>query len=93
MGEKVEYNWGYNPLHYNVPEGSYSLDPSDPYKRINELKALIDTIHHNGIRVILDVVYNHVYERETSSFEKIVPGYFFRHDELWDAFQRNRGRK
>ena len=81
LGQKVEYNWGYNPLHYNVPDGSYSLDPSDPYKRINELKALVDTIHQNGIRVILDVVYNHVYERETSSFEKIVPGYFFRHDD------------
>jgi pullulanase len=80
LGEKIEYNWGYNPLHYNVPEGSYSLDPSDPYKRINELKALIDSIHQQGIRIILDVVYNHVYERETSSFEKIVPGYFFRHD-------------
>ena len=81
LGQKVEYNWGYNPLHYNVPDGSYSMDPSDPYKRINELKALVDTIHQNGMRVILDVVYNHVYERETSSFEKTVPGYFFRHDE------------
>ena len=43
LGQKVEYNWGYNPLHYNVPEGSYSIDPSHPYKRINELKALVDT--------------------------------------------------
>lgn len=80
LGEKSDYNWGYNPLHYNVPDGSYSLDPHDPYKRIKELKSLIYTIHQNGIRVILDVVYNHVYERETSSFEKIVPGYYFRHD-------------
>ena len=68
-------------------------DPTDPYKRINELKRLIDTIHQNGIRVILDVVYNHVYERETSSFEKIVPGYFFRHDESWNAFEWNWGRE
>jgi pullulanase len=75
-----EYNWGYNPLHFNVPEGSYSSDPTDPYKRINELKGLIDTIHQKGIKVVLDVVYNHVYERESSSFEKIVPGYYFRHD-------------
>ena len=75
-----EYNWGYNPLHFNVPEGSYSSDPNDPYKRIHELKRLIDTIHQKGIRVVLDVVYNHVYERESSSFEKIVPGYYFRHD-------------
>ncbi|MDQ0272228.1 type I pullulanase [Cytobacillus purgationiresistens] len=76
-----QYNWGYNPLHYNVPEGSYSIDPSDPYSRIIELKAMIDTIHSEGIRVIMDVVYNHVFMRERSSFEKIVPGYFFRHDE------------
>ena len=75
-----EYNWGYNPLHYNVPEGSYSSDPNDPYKRIHELKRLIDYIQQKEIRVVLDVVYNHVYERETSSFEKIVPGYYFRHD-------------
>ncbi|WP_141433770.1 type I pullulanase [Bacillus sp. 03113] len=74
------YNWGYNPIHFNSPEGSYATDPTDPYVRINELKTLITTIHSIGIRVILDVVYNHVYVRETSSFEKIVPGYFFRHD-------------
>ncbi|MFB9987931.1 type I pullulanase [Bacillus benzoevorans] len=79
-GEKIEYNWGYNPIHFNVPDGSYSLDPRDPYKRIQELKILINSIHQNGLRVILDVVYNHVYVRETSSFEKIVPGYYFRHD-------------
>lgn len=80
ISPRKEYNWGYNPLHFNVPDGSYSTDPRDPYKRIHELKHLIDMIHHKGIRVILDVVYNHVYERETSSFEKIVPGYYFRHD-------------
>lgn len=75
-----EYNWGYNPLHFNVPDGSYSTDPGDPYARIIELKELISTVHSLGLRVITDVVYNHVYERESSSFEKIVPGYFFRHD-------------
>ncbi|WP_080844384.1 type I pullulanase [Cytobacillus gottheilii] len=75
-----EYNWGYNPLHFNVPDGSYSTDPGDPYTRIKELKELISTVHSLGLRVITDVVYNHVYERESSSFEKIVPGYFFRHD-------------
>lgn len=74
------YNWGYNPLHFNVPQGSYASNAATPYTRINELIELIDVIHQNGIRVILDVVYNHVYERETSSFEKIVPGYYFRHD-------------
>lgn len=77
-----DYNWGYNPLHFNVPEGSYSSNPSDPYARIIELKQLIDNIHSQGIRVIMDVVYNHVYIRETSSFEKVVPGYYFRHNEL-----------
>lgn len=81
-GEKREYNWGYNPIHFNVPDGSYSLDPSDPYKRIEELKIFIDRIHQSGLRVILDVVYNHVYIRETSSFEKIVPSYYFRYDQF-----------
>jgi len=76
------YNWGYNPLLFNVPEGSYSLDPTNPVARILELKELIQTVHENDLRVILDVVYNHVYIREESSFEKIVPGYFFRHDEF-----------
>ncbi|KON86692.1 pullulanase [Sporosarcina globispora] len=78
---KNEYNWGYNPLHFNVPEGSYSTDPLDPYSRIRELKAMIQAVHSQGLRVIMDVVYNHVYIREQSAFEKIVPGYFFRHNE------------
>lgn len=81
LGDKEDYNWGYNPLHYNVPEGSYATNPSDPYSRIIELKQLINAIHQSGMRVILDVVYNHVYKREDSPFEKIVPGYYFRHDE------------
>jgi pullulanase len=80
-GSKQEYNWGYNPLHFNAPEGSYASDPNDPYTRIHELKALINAIHEQDLRVIIDVVYNHVYIREQSSFEKIVPGYYFRHDE------------
>ncbi|PED06520.1 type I pullulanase [Bacillus pseudomycoides] len=77
----VTYNWGYNPLYYNVPTGVYASDPTDPYNRIKECKQLIEKFHEHGLRVILDVVYNHVYERETSSFEKLVPGYYFRHDE------------
>ncbi|CAH2717000.1 Pullulanase [Neobacillus rhizosphaerae] len=76
------YNWGYNPLHFNTPEGSFSTDPSNPYTRIIELKQLIDQIHHSGLRVIMDVVYNHVFIRENSSFEKVVPGYYFRHNEM-----------
>ncbi|CAG9622140.1 type I pullulanase [Sutcliffiella rhizosphaerae] len=75
------YNWGYNPLLFNVPEGSYATNPEDPYSRIIELKELINTFHQQNVRVILDVVYNHVFIREDSSFEKIVPGYFFRHDD------------
>ncbi|MGF2617453.1 type I pullulanase [Rossellomorea vietnamensis] len=75
------YNWGYNPLNFNAPEGSYSSRPQDPYSRINELKEVIHSLHSRGIRVIMDVVYNHVYIKEESSFEKIVPGYYFRYDE------------
>lgn len=82
LGSKKDYNWGYNPLHFNVPEGSYASNPNDPYVRINELKQLINNIQKQGLRVIMDVVYNHVYKRENSSFEKIVPGYFFRHDQF-----------
>ncbi len=74
------YNWGYNPSHFNVPEGSYSTNPTDPYARIKELKHLLQSIHEQGIRVIMDVVYNHVYKKEDSPFEKILPGYFFRYD-------------
>ncbi|MEH7414669.1 type I pullulanase [Neobacillus drentensis] len=77
-----QYNWGYNPLHFNTPEGSYSTDPFNPYSRIIELKKLIDQIHSIGLGVIMDVVFNHVYIREQSSFEKIVPGYYFRHNEI-----------
>ncbi|MCP8967498.1 type I pullulanase [Ectobacillus ponti] len=75
-----QYNWGYNPVHFNAPEGSYATEPNDPYARIRELKQLIAAFHRNGLRVIMDAVYNHVYIRETSSFEKLVPGYYFRHD-------------
>ncbi|WP_409251692.1 type I pullulanase [Bacillus sp. SCS-153A] len=80
LRDDSRYNWGYNPLYFNVPEGSYSSRPEDPYSRINELKSVINSLHERGMRVILDVVYNHVYIKEESSFEKIVPGYYFRHD-------------
>lgn len=75
------YNWGYNPLHYFAPEGSYSAAPENPYKRIIELKTLIQSLHKQNLRVIIDVVFNHVYSKENSSFEKLLPGYYFRHDE------------
>lgn len=76
-----QYNWGYDPLNYNVPEGSYSSDPSDGYVRIREMRAMIAALHNAGIRVIMDVVYNHVESAENSNFEALVPGYYFRTDE------------
>jgi len=77
---KKMYNWGYDPMQYNVPEGSFSTEPNDPYKRLNELKRMIDKLHKHGFRVSMDVVYNHVYEVNTFPFEKIIPGYAFRVD-------------
>ncbi|NLZ47951.1 MAG: type I pullulanase [Clostridiales bacterium] len=73
-----KYNWGYDPQNYNIPEGSYSTDPYNPTIRIRELKELIKTLHKHGLGVIMDVVYNHVFHHETSNFEKIFPGYYFR---------------
>ncbi len=75
------YNWGYDPGQYNVPEGSYSIDPEDPYQRINEMRKLVDDIHAAGLRVTMDVVFNHVYNHSHFPFEKIVPGYAYRYDE------------
>ena len=75
------YNWGYNPSQYNVPEGSYSSNPKDPYARINELKTLINNLHEKGLYVIMDVVYNHVYETKTHPFNAFVPKYYYRYDE------------
>ncbi|MCT8137287.1 type I pullulanase [Anaerobacillus sp. CMMVII] len=74
------YNWGYDTIHYNAVEGSYSLDPANPKARIMELKEVIQTYHQSGLRVIFDVVYNHVYIHEKSNLEKIVPGYYFRYN-------------
>ena len=74
------FNWGYDPLNYNVPEGSYSSDPNNPKARITELKSAIQSLHGQGIRVIMDVVYNHVFDAATFSQSKIVPGYWFRTD-------------
>jgi pullulanase len=73
-----QFNWGYDPLNFNVPEGSYSTKPADPLNRITELKQTIQYLHSRGIRVVMDVVYNHVFDAGSHSFEKLVPGYFFR---------------
>ena len=77
--ESKSYNWGYDPLNYNVPEGSYSTDPFDGKVRIKEFKEMIKSLHANGIRVIMDVVYNHTANLNTP-FNQIVPGYFYRHN-------------
>jgi pullulanase len=75
------YNWGYDPLQFNTPEGSYATKPNNPCSRVIELKQLISECHKNGLRVIMDAVYNHVYDMHQSSFEKIVPYYYFRRSE------------
>ena len=72
------YNWGYDPMQYNVPEGSFAVNPDDPFGRIEEARTMVTSFHKQGIRVIMDVVYNHMYDMEASSFEKVVPYYFFR---------------
>jgi pullulanase len=74
------FNWGYDPDNYNVPEGSYSSNPDDPYSRITELKKAIQSLHSQGLRVNMDVVFNHVSNPSSFSEELIVPGYFFRHE-------------
>ena len=77
--DKPQYNWGYDPLNYNVPDGSYSTNPYDGVTRIKELKQMIAAFHKNGLRVVMDVVYNHVADAGSSNFEQLVPGYYFRH--------------
>ena len=79
-GAGNQFNWGYDPKNYNVPEGSYSTDAADPKARIRELKEAILTMHNNGLRVNMDVVYNHVQDSTNFAFEKLVPGYWYRRD-------------
>lgn len=84
----AQYNWGYDPLNYNVVEGSYSTEPQDPVSRIIEFKTLVNTLHQAGFKVIMDVVYNHVYDLACSPLNQTVPGYYFRLREdgqLWDG--------
>ena len=73
-----QYNWGYDPQNYNAPEGSYSSDPSDGAVRIREFKQMVLALHRAGIRVVMDVVYNHTYRGGDSHFHQIVPGYYHR---------------
>lgn len=79
--QKAQYNWGYDPDNYNVPEGSYAVSPYDGAVRIQEMKQMVLALHSRGIGVIMDVVFNHTYRRDDSNLQKIVPGYYYRSDE------------
>lgn len=74
-----QYNWGYDPLNYNVPEGSYSYDANLPTRRIKEFKQMVQALHKAGIRVILDVVYNHTFDLKNSNFERTFPKAYYRY--------------
>ena len=76
--DEAQFNWGYDPQNYNVPEGSYSTDPENGEVRINEFKQMVQSLHQNGVRVVMDVVYNHTGATADSDFNKIVPGYYYR---------------
>ena len=73
-----QYNWGYDPVNYNVPEGGYSTDPYRPEVRVREFKQMVKALHDAGIKVILDVVYNHTFDIAGSNFQKMMPDYFYR---------------
>ena len=76
-GDGSQFNWGYDPVNYNVPEGSYSTDPADGAARIRECKEMVQALHENGMRVVMDVVYNHTYTAD-SWLERSAPGYYYR---------------
>ena len=73
-----QYNWGYDPVNYNVPEGGYSTNPYKPEVRIREFKQMVKALHDAGISIILDVVYNHTYDIEHSNFQRTYPNYYYR---------------
>ena len=77
-GSQGSYNWGYDPKNYNVPEGSYSMDPADPLSRIREFKQMVAALHRAGIRVVMDVVYNHTFDMAGCALGRVTPGYFYR---------------
>lgn len=79
--DEPQFNWGYDPQNYNVPEGSYSTNPSDGKVRVREFKQLVKAFHDAGIRVVMDVVYNHTGRSEDSHFQHLVPDYFYRFNE------------
>ncbi|MCD8204969.1 MAG: type I pullulanase [Coprobacillus sp.] len=75
------FNWGYNPVNYNVPEGAYSSDPYDGYVRVKELRELVEAYNKAGINIIMDVVYNHMYSANESNFDVLMPGYYYRYED------------
>ena len=79
--KKNRYNWGYDPVNYNAPEGGYSSDPSDPSARVREAKMMVQALHKAGIRVVMDVVYNHTYDVMGCALGRVVPQYFYRLNE------------
>ncbi len=79
--DENNFNWGYDPQHFNVPEGSYATDPYNGEVRITEFKEMVKALHENDIRVVMDVVYNHTGASSDSDFSKIVPGYYYRFNE------------
>lgn len=76
--EEPQFNWGYDPVNYNVPEGSYSTNPRDGRVRINEFKQMVQALHEQGLGVIMDVVYNHTFDKN-SNLNKVVPNYYYRY--------------
>lgn len=81
LNAEGSYNWGYDPVNYNVPEGGYSTNPADPACRIREAKQMIQALHKAGIRVVMDVVYNHTYDVMGCALGRVVPKYFYRLNE------------
>ena len=78
INTKNWYNWGYDPISFFALEGSYSIKPEEPFSRLEEFREMVDSLHKNDLRIIVDVVYNHIYQYENSDFEKLVPHYYFR---------------
>jgi type I pullulanase len=78
--DQPQFNWGYDPKNYNAPDGSYSTDPYTPTVRINEMKTMVQALHNNKLRVVMDVVYNHMFNAAESNFQKLVPGYYYRYN-------------
>lgn len=79
--EEAQFNWGYDPMNYNVPEGSYSSNPCDGASRIREFKQMVQSLHQNDLRVVMDVVYNHTFKTDGMCFQEIVPDYYYRQNE------------